>query len=39
LTPAQPPKLSPKTTVETLKQRESFMLRTIALLNSCCADK
>jgi hypothetical protein len=39
LTPAQPAKMSPKTTVDTLKQRESFMLRTIALLKSGCADK
>ncbi len=39
VTPAQPAKMSPKTTVDTLKQRESFMWRTIALLNSLCADK
>jgi hypothetical protein len=39
LTPAQPAKMSPKTTVDTLKQRESFMLRTIAPLKSGCADK
>ena len=38
-TPAQPATMSPKMTVETLKQRGSFMLRTIALLNSRCADK